>query len=506
MLTSRDKQNIYRSVKERFPESGVYLISAVSAWLIEQRLSHRDFGYQKFKELMLDFPELFEIVAGEEGKATLQVRLKDWEENVPAQEERIPCGELPDFCELPVKPVEILAAAAGVESGAVRAALAEDFKAAAQGGQIHFYDEKLLFPCRYKKEDGTPIEITLKPSSFESGRPWFLFYIDTRPQRSPRSAPGRQLEGFAFLGSWQSFLEELAQRALPEPWDFENSPRKNHFILQRYIQYTFYRLRLEEKICIFGAVEKGDPNAFAAFNTGLVDEHYDDIYACFTPNSEPQLALWKFEGFCVAGGRGLGKRLVECFNPLPEPAAYFRRKEDLLFDLDKTLLVDYQHIIIDNIARLPTGFLKEQFYGFPAAADCLEQLCSLDQAGRQAVYVQLQQQLEDQTKLFNRLRHRIEDAIELARKQVRWNFKTAIPSYYPSGNSMSLMLPLSLEEDSRVDTVLVVELTASGNYQGQTILTMQQAYIDARLLCRPNSEWLTTAHLSNQDAEEDTEL
>ena len=120
--------------------------------------------------------------------------------------------------------------------------------------------------------------------------------------------------------------------------------------------------------------------------------------------------------------------------------------------------------------------------------------------------MQLQQQLEDQTKLFNRLRHRIEDAIELARKQVRWNFKTAIPSYYPSGNSMSLMLPLSLEEDSRVDTVLVVELTASGNYQGQTILTMQQAYIDARLLCRPNSEWLTTAHLSNQDAEEDTEL
>ena len=71
---------------------------------------------------------------------------------------------------------------------------------------------------------------------------------------------------------------------------------------------------------------------------------------------------------------------------------------------------------------------------------------------------------------------------------------------------MSLMLPLSLEDDSHVDIVLVVELTPAGNYQGQTILTLQQAYVDARLLCRPNSEWLTTANLSNikGDTEDET--
>lgn len=39
---------------------------------------------------------------------------------------------------------------------------------------------------------------------------------------------------------------------------------------------------------------------------------------------------------------------------------------------------------------------------------------------------------------------------------------------------------------------LVVELQSSGNYLGQTILTLPMAYIDARLVCRPGSEWLDT--------------
>ena len=63
---------------------------------------------------------------------------------------------------------------------------------------------------------------------------------------------------------------------------------------------------------------------------------------------------------------------------------------------------------------------------------------------------------------------------------------------------MSLMLPLSLRGDGVADVALVVELMRSGNYQGQTILTLQQAYIDGRLLCRPNSDWLDT-HIMRQE-------
>ena len=56
-----------------------------------------------------------------------------------------------------------------------------------------------------------------------------------------------------------------------------------------------------------------------------------------------------------------------------------------------------------------------------------------------------------------------------------------------------LLLPLALLRDDRVDVALVVELTQSGNYQGQTILPLREAYIDARLLCRPDSDWLDTS-------------
>ena len=101
------------------------------------------------------------------------------------------------------------------------------------------------------------------------------------------------------------------------------------------------------------------------------------------------------------------------------------------------------------------------------------------------------------------MRNLLEDAVELARKQVRWNFKTAIPCYFPTRNVMSLMLPLALQNDNRPDAALVVELTHSGNYQGQTILNLQQAYLDGRLLCRPNSEWLDSREIPGDEAELD---
>ena len=64
---------------------------------------------------------------------------------------------------------------------------------------------------------------------------------------------------------------------------------------------------------------------------------------------------------------------------------------------------------------------------------------------------------------------------------------------------MSLMLPLALQDERKTDVALVVELTRSGNYQGQTILTLQQAYVDGRLLCRPNSEWLDVREIQEEE-------
>lgn len=110
--------------------------------------------------------------------------------------------------------------------------------------------------------------------------------------------------------------------------------------------------------------------------------------------------------------------------------------------------------------------------------------------------------IESHTAIYNRLKNRLDDATELARRQVRWNFKTAVPSYYPSRNTMNLMLPLHLSQPGIVDNVLVVELTPAGNYQGQTILTLEQAYIDARLVTSPEANWLSTSSVMNCQLED----
>ena len=245
---------------------------------------------------------------------------------------------------------------------------------------------------------------------------------------------------------------------------------------------------------------------FACFNTGLVDKHYDDIYACFTPNDPGCETEWKFAGFCTAANRTLGKQIVNYFSPLPEPPSYFERGEQLFFDVKRQLLTDFDHIIIDNADRLPLQFLAEQFTDTREAADIVSEIrTTTDKFRKRELYDQLRQILTDNNRLFVRIQNRIKDSIELAKKRVSRNYKTAIPSYYPKRNSMSLMLPLCLTDEENPDIALVVEQMPSGNYQGQTILTLGQAYIDARLLCQLNSEWLTTGIRDGQSEEESEE-
>lgn len=514
------KAEIYRLLSGAFPFDVPQHMAAVSKLLTDNHIDRAKFGFMKMKDLLaqMDYLEMTDIVLG--GVPQIMVTLHrspDYQAAAyqPAahtgetaqRSGEIPAGSLEDFCYLPQKPLGILIQF--LENSGVRrdisdlhTDLAEDFDKARADGAVRFYDGKMIFPCRWKRSDGTPVELTLKPSTYEGRQPWFLNFVDTQIRgREPRGVqPGRRLENFAFLGSWSAFLTELAEKAVPESWDFAGSQRRDYHILIQYIKYTFYRLTRENKVCI------SDDRQFACFNTGLVDKHYDDIYACFTPNDPGCETEWKFAGFCTAANRTLGKQIVNYFSPLPQPPCYFERGEQLFFDVNRQLLTDFDHIIIDNADRLPLQFLSEQFTDCREAADIVSELrTAQDNFRKRELYEQLRQILTDNNRLFVRIQNRIKDSIELARKRVTRNYKTAIPSYYPKRNSMSLMLPLCLTDEEEPDIALVVEQTPSGNYQGQTILTLGQAYIDARLLCQLNSEWLTTGIRTGQSEEESEE-
>ena len=169
----------------------------------------------------------------------------------------------------------------------------------------------------------------------------------------------------------------------------------------------------------------------------------------------------------------------------------------------------------------------ERLYRFPK--EFLEDNCSpkmllindmdLDMAydkktpkeARIAYFKEFAERINADNRCFNRLKNRLEDSIKLAIKRVEWNYKTAIPMYNPRQKKGSLLLPLVLLDESHVDLAMVVQRHASGAYQEETILSLDYAYSNSRLITRPDSDWLKVesivkdSHEAVDDYEDDEE-
>lgn len=302
---------------------------------------------------------------------------------------------------------------------------------------------------------------------------------------------------------------ELADLALEEKWyygDDDEQARERLPILRNYLEYTFRRLSFENKVKIGTDAARGEE--YAAFNTGLVDKKYEYIYALFKQNTlYRDRPYWYLLDFVVAG-EDKGKTLVAVFNPLPERADYFEGKiQNMLYDTSTgDLSCDYTHIILERTYRFPVDFLEDNCPVDFLRVDgvSIEDVAEKDMndPARRSYFLALGEKIGNTPRVLNRLKNRIEDAVHLALKRVEWNYKTAIPTYFPSRNTGSLLLPLCLVDEDRVDLALVVERTASGAYQGQTVLPLNQAYSNSRLVCRPDSDWLKTDTVEAFDADE----
>jgi hypothetical protein len=210
-------------------------------------------------------------------------------------------------------------------------------------------------------------------------------------------------------------------------------------------------------------------------------------------------AMWQLSGFCISGEGADGQNLVRHFNPLPPPAHYFDTPTDLLYDAraGKPEL-DWNHIVIENIRRYPTEFLEDHCpSGFALEADPE----ASEDHGEQ-YYRELGRATEADNRTYRRIMNRMKDAVDLSIKRVLWNFKTAIPQYYPRVRRLQLLLPVCLVSDEQVDLALAVERTDSGSYLGHTVLPLDWAYRNARLICRPDSDWLSPEGIIEKGGEE----
>jgi Domain of unknown function (DUF3825) len=143
------------------------------------------------------------------------------------------------------------------------------------------------------------------------------------------------------------------------------------------------------------------------------------------------------------------------FEKLPDRATYFDDPADLVYNPDFDLRIQYEHIVNDRVERFPISLQS-------------------DEARRTEV---------------------VRQAVQHARFRIEQNYKTAIPQYYWSTHDdsdpgrLQLLLPLCLEDVSRADLALSVDKVGLV-YRAATVLTLDMAYNNARLIARPDNEWL----------------
>ena len=406
--------------------------------------------------------------------------------------------------------------------------LCASWKKALETGALVSKPDSVTFQVLNGADPAVTLCAVLKPNTREDSLPWFLTYagrdshgilasVKVEDESAPHPAPvappvssAKDLKSYAFMwvgrndASHANALEQIAARALPEPWGFGEG---DWSILYNYIVQTFYKLRCD------GLVLETEDRSFAAMNSGLVTPRYEDLYLCFTPNRLSSAKQpWEFAGVCTQfdnsseAAKRLSARLRKAFPDMPQRAKFFSDVSDIVFDASREIICNWDHIIIENVDRIPTDFLANQLYGRQAAQiRALVESIDYDPdkggdgdpfgdhakglAGEQ--FDELRAFLEASPMHFNRIKDAMQGALERSIKRAAYSFRTGVPSFYPTINKIQILLPLCLLDEDEPDCALVTSKDDWGDYEGRTILTLRMAYNNARLLCRPESEWLS---------------
>ncbi len=244
--------------------------------------------------------------------------------------------------------------------------------------------------------------------------------------------------------AYESRLKELAERAQHEDWAFDSE--QPFGILGNYLRYTFKRLVQEKK------VETGLDSTgtrIAAFNTGLFTPNYETINAFFEANRDSSRQPWVLKDWIVESDRRLS-----FFGAKPRAARYFDKPAELIYDPDRDLIPNLDHILDENVDRYPAD-------------------------------------LRDNP---HRRRMMLQGAVAEAGKRAQMNYKVAVPQFCfghegAEPGRIQLLLPLCFSDPRRADLALVVEREEHA-YRAFTVLALDRAYSNARLIAKPETDWL----------------
>lgn len=244
---------------------------------------------------------------------------------------------------------------------------------------------------------------------------------------------------FAFCGAdgFSGMIDYLADLAEEEPWT--QGTEKNG-VLHKYIKGTFSQCLLQKKIMYT------DDEKYCCFNTGLLTPNGNDIVAIFQENYRADAQPWRLLGFFDVTQREFMNKFLE----IPSLATYTDNYEELYFNPTYNIVISTDHILDDNWERI-------------------HEVVPLDKSIVKSL---------------------LKGVIEETKKRISRNMRLVVPQYYRKQIMYLMPIDIPISDTTKVTMALAVEPTASKQYRANTIFTKEMAYEKARLLMKPESNWL----------------
>lgn len=266
----------------------------------------------------------------------------------------------------------------------------------------------------------------------------------------------------------ENFFDDLARKALSEPWQFKDDIKSNT-VLKSYLEHTYYRLKeLEENKQDTEECYVYQDNNYIAFNSGLLSKKWvkpliikgeKKTIRVKVFDDEPE---WEWHYVKSAKVYEEGNRVLMGIPDLPV-AKYFAKIEDLLFHAERKIKIQDEHIFEGRLDRV-------RFY----------RNVQLDKVSD-----------EKREELMGDALRRFNEAVKKACEMAKRNYKFVLPIYYRTGGTMQFLLPIYFDDED-AECALVLDWDAKAKiYRGSTILDLKMAYTDARLICRPDVFWLS---------------
>lgn len=276
---------------------------------------------------------------------------------------------------------------------------------------------------------------------------------------------------------WDSRLQQLKEISEQERWHYRKLPSRRQLpVLHDFIRFTFQRTHEQGKVAEVGDV--------ACFNTGLLTPNHEQIFGYFRRITDSRFKNFDGEWYLHSWAEESSHHLGD-FTVLPDLATYWMSADDIVFKPELEVSPQVDHIIDENLERFPVAFGGS--VGDDGIPNSLQWDIDEDDESDLGTQSRPPEGRDVPEAVRFVLRNLLDGAISRTVRLCRRSYRVAVPQFY-SGR-IQLLLPLYLRGASDVDLALTLERVGD-RYRAATVLLPDWAYTHARLLSRPNSEWL----------------